>query len=243
MAIKFEAEALIGRLNALQATQIKYAGTQAMKRLGWEMRSELGRYMQATFDRSVPFTINSALYRTTGGLSVGISINPIGDEKGQSPASYLFPLTPESDAGAALTTRFTKGLRKLRVIDNSTWALNWLPDPGTPTRNGSTDPSLLKALLNALSQPGGRLATRRAKYAAGGVRYFSVPDLRSTRQNQHLAKGVYRVKTGERPIRLMGYLQSQPRVPQKFQFERTVRERSAALLPGLLRAELDRALR
>lgn len=243
MAIKFEAEALIGRLNALQATQIKYAGTQAMKRLGFEMRRELGQYMQATFDRSVPFTINSALYRTTGGLSVGISINPIGDEKGQSPASYLFPLTPESDAGAALTTRFTKGLRKLGVINNNTWALNWLPDPGTPTRNGSTEPGLLKALLSALSQSGGRLATKRAKYAAGGVRYFSVPDLRSSRQNQHLAKGIYRVKTGERPIRLMGYLESQPRVPQKFQFERTVRERSAALLPGLLRAELDRALR
>jgi len=243
MAITFQAERLIGRLNALEGTQIKYAGTQAMKRLGFEMRSELGQYMQATFNSAVPFTVKSALYRTTGGLSVGIFINPTGDEKGQSPASYLFPLTPESDAGAALTTRFTKGLRKLRVIDSNTWALNWLPDPGTPTRNGTTEPGLLKALLSALSQSGGRLASKRSKYAAGGVRYFSVPDLRASKQNRHLAPGIYRAKAGERPIRLMGYLQSQPRVPQKFQFERTVRERSAALLPGLLRAELDRAMR
>ena len=243
MAITFQAERLIGRLNALEGTQIKYAGTQAMKRLGYEMRSELGQYMQATFNNAVPFTVNSALYRTTGGLSVGIFINPTGDEKGQSPASYLFPLTPQSDGGAALTTRFTKGLRKIGVINNNTWALNWLPDPETPQRNGTTEPGLLKALLSALSRPGGRLATKRAKYAAGGVRYFSVPDLRSSRQNTYLADGIYRVKTGEQPIRLMGYLQSQPYVPQKFQFERTVRERSAALLPGLLRAELDRAMR
>jgi hypothetical protein len=244
MAITFQAERLIGRLNALEATQIKYAGTQAMKRLGFEMRSELGRYMQATFNSAVPFTVKSALYRTTGGLSVGIFINPTGDEKGQSPASYLFPLTPQSDGGAALTTRFTKGLRKLGVIDKSTWALNWLPDPETPQRNGTTEPGLLKALLSALSQSGGRLASKRSKYAVGGTRYFSVPDQRATgRQNTHLAKGIYRVKAGERPVRLMGYLDRQPKVPQKFDFEGVVRDRSAALLPGLLRAELDRALR
>jgi hypothetical protein len=76
------------------------------------------------------------------------------------------------------------------------------------------------------------------------MRYFSVPDQRATgRQNTRLAKGIYRVKAGERPVRLMGYLDRQPKVPQKFDFEGVVRDRSAALLPGLLRAELDRALR
>jgi len=241
MAITFDAERLIGRLNILESAQFQYAGTQAMRRLGFELRKDVGQHMQATFNRAIPRTVGSTLYRETGGLSVGIFINRDGDDKGQSPASYLYPLTT---GGAALTTRFTSGLRKKGIIDDKTWALNWLPDPGTPTRNGTTDPGLLQALLSALSQSGGKLASRRAKYGQGGQRYFSVPDLRSTgRQNRSLAPGIYRVKAGERPTRLMGYLDRQPVVPAKFDFEGVVRERSQALLPGLLRAELARALR
>lgn len=244
MAITFDAEKLIGRLNILESAQFQYAGSQAMKRLGFELRSELGRNMTASFNRSAPFTINSPYYRHDGGLSVSIGISAQGDDKGQSPASYLYPLTPNAESRAALTTRFTKGLRKKGIIDDKTWALNWLPDPGTPTRNGSTDPGLLQALMTALGQSGGRLANRRSKYAQGGVRYFSVPDLRSGKQNKHLAPGIYRVKSGERPTRLMGYLQNrEPVVPIKFRFEDIVRERSQALLPGILRSELARALR
>ena len=244
MAITFDAEKLIGRLNILESAQFQYADSQAMKKLGFELRSELGRNMVASFNRSSPFTINSPYYSHEGGLTVSIGISPQGDDKGQSPASYLYPLTPTAQSRAALTTRFTSGLRKKGIIDDKTWALNWPPDPGTPTRNGSTDPGLLQALLTALSQSGGRLTNRRSKYAQGGQRYLSVPDLRSGKQNKHLAAGIYRVKTGERPTRLMGYLQNrEPTVPVKFRFEDVVRERSAALLPGILRAELARALR
>jgi hypothetical protein len=239
MAITFNAERLIGRLNILESAQFQYAGTQAMRRLGFELRKDVGQHMQATFNRAIPRTVGSTLYRETGGLAVGIYINRDGDDKGQSPASYLYPLTVGGDA---LTTRFTSGLRKQGIIDSKTWALNWLPDPGTPTRNGTTDPGLLQALLSALGQSGGRLASSRAKYGRGGVRYFSVPDLRNPRKTP-LAPGIYRVKASERPERLMGYLQRQPTVPAKFDFEGVVRERSQALLPGILRAELARALR
>jgi hypothetical protein len=239
MAITFDAEKLIGRLNILESAQFQYAGSQAMKRLGFELRSELGRNMVASFNRTAQFTVNSPYYRHDGGLGVSIGISTQGDDKGQSPASYLYPLTPGAESRAALTTRFTKGLRKKGIIDDKTWALNWLPDPGTPTRNGSTDPGLLQALMTALGQSGGRLANLRSKYAQGGQRY-----LRSSRQNRHLAPGIYRVKSGERPTRLMGYLQNrEPVVPVKFRFEDIVRERSQVLLPGLLRAELARALR
>ena len=244
MAITFDAEKLIGRLNILESAQFQYAGTKAMEKLGFELRSEVGRHMEASFNRAAPFTVGSTKYNKYNEPKVGIYIETKGDEKGQSPASYLYPLTPTAQSRAALTTRFTSGLRKKGIIDDKTWALNWLPDPGTPTRNGSTDPGLLQALLTALSQSGGRLTNRRSKYAQGGQRYFSVPDLRSGKQNKHLAAGIYRVKTGERPTRLMGYLQKrEPTVPVKFRFEDVVRERSAALLPGILRAELARALR
>ena len=96
MAITFDAEKLIGRLNILESAQFQYAGSQAMKKLGFELRSELGRNMVASFNRSSPFTINSPYYRHEGGLTVSIGISPQGDDKGQSPASYLYPLTPMS---------------------------------------------------------------------------------------------------------------------------------------------------
>jgi hypothetical protein len=242
MPITFQAERLIGRLNAIQATQIKYAGTQAMRKLGFEMRRELGQYMTQTFNGPVPFTINSALYRDTGGLSVGISINPSGDEKGQSPASYLFPLTKEG-AQKPLQTRFNKALRLGAMSPNMT-ALYWLPDAGTPTRNGSTEPGFLKAILTALSQ-GGSLKGARSKYGTGGAKYFINPDMRNPgKQARHLAPGIYRVKGNSSPERLMGLaLTSQLRVPTNFDFPEIVRERSAALLPGILRSELDRAMR
>jgi hypothetical protein len=183
MAISFDAEALIGRLNILESAQFQYAGTQAMRRLGFKLRTEVGREMEGTFNRSTPRTVNSTLYRETGGLSVGIFINPTGDESGQSPASYLYPVStqagPLGTSGPALTTRFTKALRNQGVISSNTWALNWLG--GT---EGVPSPGLLKAILSALNQSGGRLASNRSKYAAGGARYFSAPDLRSSKEQQ-----------------------------------------------------------
>jgi len=250
MAITFDAEALIGRLNALEGTQIKYAGTQAMKRLGWEMRSELGRYMAATLTDPIPFTIGSAMRPpgggTRGGLRVGIFIDPRGDEKGQSPASYLFPLTPESDA-KPLRTRFNKALYAIGATRGSEFnaATYWLPASGVPRRGNKVEPGFLQAVLRGLEN-GGRLKDKRSKYSErGSVRFFITPDMRNpAKEAKHLKPGIYRVKAGQAPERLMSLVkESSLKVPQKFEFERTVRERSAALLPGLLRAELDRAMR
>ena len=242
MAISFNAEDLIGRLNILESAQFQYAGTQAMRRLGFQLRSEVGREMEGTFNRSTPLTVASTKYRETGGLQVGIYITQLGDESGQSPASYLYPVStqagPLGTSGPALTTRFTKALRNKGVIAPNTWALNWLGGAA-----GVPSPGLLQAILSALEQPGGKLASNRSKYAAGGARYFSVPDLRNSKSNTRLAPGLYRVKGREQPARLIGYMDKQPVVPRKFDFEGVVRKRSRELLPGLLREELARALR
>jgi len=242
MAITFNAERLIGRLNAIEVTQIKYAGTQAMRKLGFEMQRELGLYMTQTFRDPSPSTIRSVWYRETGGLSVGINILQDGDEKGQSPASYLFPLTKEG-GNKPLQTRFSKALH-LGAMNPRMTALHWLPDAITPKRRGSTEPGLLKAILTALSQ-GGSLKGSKSKYGAGGVRYFINPDERNpSKAAGHLAPGIYRVKGAERPERLMGLaLTARLKVKTNFDFPKIVEERSAALLPGILRSELDRAMR
>ena len=84
MAITFDAEKLIGRLNILESAQFQYAGSQAMKKLGFELRSEIGRNMAASFNRSSPFTINSSYYRHEGGLTVSIGTSA-------PPAAALLP--------------------------------------------------------------------------------------------------------------------------------------------------------
>jgi hypothetical protein len=254
MAITFQAERLIGRLNALEGTQIKYAGTQAMKRLGWEMRSELGRHMAATFNDPVQYTIDSAMRPpgggTRGGLRVGIFIDPRGDEKGQSPASYLFPLTPQSD-GKPLRTRFNKALYSIGATTGAEFnaATYWMPASGVPRRGSKVEPGFLQAILSGLKNEAGRKGTlkdKRSKYGdRGTTRFFINPDMRNpAKKAEHLKPGIYRVKAGQAPERLMSLVEeSSLKVPQKFDFEGVVRDRSAALLPGLLRAELTRALR
>jgi hypothetical protein len=242
MAITFNAERLIGRLNILESAQFQYAGTKAMEKLGFELRSEVGRHMAATYKRTVPFTVNSTKYTKYNEPKVGIYIETKGDEKGQSPASYLYPTSTQAGGMGsttdALVTRFTKALRKRDLIGPNQTALNWRPSISSEPLSGG----YLKSLLTALGN-GGKYKTKRAKYAAGTERVFVVAK-EGDSKNQRLRPGVYRVKSeGGAVERIMMILDKEPKSRVVFDFEGVVRERSQALLPGLLRAELARALR
>jgi hypothetical protein len=105
MAISFDAEALIGRLNILESAQFQYAGTQAMRRLGFKLRTEVGREMEGTFNRSTPRTVNSTLYRETGGLSVGIFINQQAMKAASHQRATCTPAARKQGRWAALGLR------------------------------------------------------------------------------------------------------------------------------------------
>lgn len=40
MAIEFDVEELIGKVDAITATQLPYAGSRAMNQLGWQLKFE-----------------------------------------------------------------------------------------------------------------------------------------------------------------------------------------------------------
>ena len=242
MAITFDAEKLIGRLNILESAQFQYAGTKAMEKLGFELRSEVGRHMEASFNRAAPFTVGSTKYNKYNEPKVGIYIETKGDEKGQSPASYLYPTSTQAGAmGAttdALVTRFTKALRNRELIGRQQTALNWRP----AISNEPLSRGYLESLLTALGN-GGKYKSKKSKYSAGTDRVFVVAK-RGDSKNPMLGPGVYRIKSEGGGLELiMGIMNEPPKSRVVFDFRGVVLERSAALLPGILRAELARALR
>jgi hypothetical protein len=241
-SIEFDVEALLGQLNAIQGTQIKYAGTQAMKRLGYELKQELRQHMASVFNNPVPFTLASPRYNAQG-LETRIYISTDG-AKGQDPARYLYPVSTEDGAGAkpAYTTRFTKALRHLGIIDSSYFAVPWKEGRAVPVNAYDNVPaSFYQSILQGLVRHGGA----KKGGPTSGYQYFSVPDRRigpSIRRTSSLKQGIYRVK-GRDLQYLFGYARRPPIVPTTFDFSGFTFRRAEQILPTLLSQELEKALR
>ncbi len=248
MAIEFQASSFLKRLDVISQTQVPYAATQSLKRLGWELRAELGQHLQAVYDDPVPITVSSPLYKATG-LELEISIRDKVN-KGWPPRAYLYPSSDQGD-NKALVTGFQRFLWARGYLAKGETVLTWLPRPGVPTTQyGNVNPGFVAAVQTALgsSTPGGlgQLQNPKARYAKsryGVTRYFVTSA--NTKQRGGLAKlppGVWRVQGRQRPELLFGVIQGPAKVPRLFEFERTVRQSTEKLLPGILAWEVRRAL-
>lgn len=241
--IEFTVEDLIGRLNILQATQIKYAGTKAMQRLGYELKQSLRDEMARVFDKPVPFTLSSPRYAADG-LSLRIYLNP-DSPGGQSPSRYLYPVSTEDTAGAkpAYPTRFAKALRHLGIIDSSYFPVPWLDGRAVPTNSyGNVPASFYSGVLRGLVRQGAKGASPSSNY---GGQYMSVPDRRigpALRRTSSLKPGIYRVKARQLDF-LFGYARRPPIVPTVFDYRGVATRRAQEILPTLLSQELEKAMR
>jgi hypothetical protein len=243
--VEFDVTRLIGQLNALQATQINYAGGRAMRRLGVMLKVQLSQHMQQTFRDPVPFTLSSPRARSTG-LELSLSISTDG-ARGQDPARYLYPVSTEGTSGAkpAYTTRFTKALRRRGIVDDSYYAVPWLEGRGVPTNSyGNVPPSFYQQTLAGLARfgaPGGR------RTSSAGWQYLSVPDRRqgpAIRRTSSLERrpGIYRVKGRDLQF-LFGYARRPPIIRTSLlNIPQFASSRAQLLLPNLLREELERTL-
>lgn len=243
--IEFNVDELIGRLNVFQATQIKYAGKQALRRLGYELQGKLRDEMARVFDRPVPFTLSSPKRDPEiTDLTLRIFLNP-DSPGGQSPSRYLYPVSTEDVAGAkpAYTTRFTRALRHLGIIDSTYYAVPWLAGRAVPTNNyGNVPASFYSGVLRGLVRHGAKGPSPSSKY---GGQYMSVPDRRvgpALRRTSSLKPGIYRVKARQLDF-LFGYARRPPIVPTVFDYRGVVTRNTAQLLPTLLSQELAKAMR
>lgn len=233
--IEWDVEKLIGKLDILQKVQIPYAANSALKQLGYQLaKTYLPRDMRDVFENPVPFTTRSISYGVEG-MELRLSFSRDG-AKGQSPAEYLYPVTPEDSRGkkAALTTRFTKGLRKIGVIDESRWAVPFMEGRGIRLNAyGNVSPGQYQQVLAGLK-------TRSESKTA--YRYFSVPDNRGKTRTSSLGEGIYRVK-GRTDVQLLfTYARSQPRVNTIFDVRTFATQHAGDIFPSMLSNALRQAL-
>jgi hypothetical protein len=248
MAIKFDAEDLIGELNTVVKTQLPYAGRRAMFELANILRLESWpAYAKVNFENPVPFT-TQGLFAKADGLKVTLSFDRDAP-KGQDPARYLYPT---SVGGGIYPTRFTKALRQRGIVPSSYVAVPFVQ--GTAVRAevndyGNVKPSFYASTLAGLARRGG-LGGKRTK--TGGHKYFSIPDNRSGTKllsgdssrfkGAGLRPGIYRVK-GRQLDFLFGYETKLPTVTKKWDFEEFAEITASEVLPSLLSKALKEALR
>jgi len=235
--IEFDAQALIGRIDALRGAQLPYAGNRALSQLGFQLRGELQREMRDKFENPVPFTISSPRYRVDG-LELTVSISKDG-AKGQDPARYLYPVSTDDGGGGkpAYITRFTRAVRALGVVDPSYYAIPFLKGRGVRVNAyGNMSPGQYQQVLAGLKTGTG------AGKKGSQWRYFSVPDGRKPGGRGRLKPGIYRAKSNDVQL-LFTYARKQPTVPALFDFSGIVQRRSEEILPSLLSKALDNALK
>ena len=243
-SIEFDVERLLGRLNILEGTQIRYASRRALTRFAYETRQQLIRDMASNFNNPVNFTLASPkpakafdknIVEEPNALSIRLFINPDGGSKGNSPASYLYPTDRSSPGNEAYLTRFARGLSKAGVTTK-------FPVPyksGTKVRRnayGNMMPSQYNTVLKAVQKSGSAIFAL-PNGSPSGSSYGS-----SRGKKGFLPPGIY-LREGRLAFLLFALLDEPPSVAEKFDYFGTVQQMSTSVLPSLLRDELSKALR
>ena len=254
--IEFDAEALIGKLDAIRSSQLPYAGRRAMFQLATKLRKEAWpAYARRNFKSGipVPFTTggpgirNGGLNAIADGLTVNINLNRDAPG-GQDPARYLSPV---ETGGSVYVTRFSRALKARNMMPAEfSYAAPWIGGGGFSgeiTSQGNVRPSYYQSILAGLERgntPQLTKSGRRSKAGYASYRFFSVPDgRRPSRGGQHLPPGIYRAKGRSELKLLFRYLQNPPTVPAVWSFEQFALQESQKILPGLLSRMIEEALR
>ena len=248
--VKFEAKKLFKTLNALEQSQLKYSGSRALRKLGFEMKKNvIPKQMKANFiigGQAAPYTLNSIRYGIVDNNKLELTVNE-AEGKGNAPAKYLFP--PMVSGGAAYTTRFTKALRSQNYISDKTWAIPNTDKIGlgkktpawfyaqtlaglarTNTRKGSSSPIGLSKRAN------------RKKTTSMG-RVLSVPLEKSGKETGlfKFSGGIYRAK-GDTVTKLFSYTTKQPTVPKTYDYYRLATKEAQKIFPEMWLKEIKAAI-
>lgn len=239
--VDFDVNAILGELDLFQRKELPYAAGQALKQAAYQIAKRyLPQDMKDVFDRPVPRTLSSIKYEVKG-LTATFTIRD-DRSKGQGVAEYLYPVSTDDSIGkkAALTTRFTRGLRKAGVIDSGRWAVPFMEGRGVrvSTASGNMSPGQYQQVLSTITGGKPRMAD--------GYRHFSIPDnrWRGSRQGKvsGLPEGVYRVKGSNDVQLLFTYARQQPKTKAIFDFPLFITQHAEDILPSLLSKSLQRAM-
>lgn len=230
MAIEFDVEELIGKLDIIQKTQIPFAAKQALKQYGFLLtKTLLPAEMNETLTapsgsgKPVPFTLNAFRYKVEGmTLKIFIPDNSEGGKRKE----YLYPA-------------FYGGKPKRTALAAS--ILNATEMHGIPAYGNLS-------ALGALTQYADIKRSYASKVAKGlqgspfdGGRLVVVSDKKKRGGLGKKPNGIYRVK-GSSVIRLFTLLKEEPTLGVAMPYENFVTKTTKKRLPRLLRDQLQRAM-
>jgi hypothetical protein len=233
--ITFDVSELIGKVDALKAVQLPYAGRRALADFGRYIKEFHAREMAGTFDRPVPLTTRSVYWRQNG-LELSVRVNDTAT-KGTPPSAYLQPQVIEPGAGRkpVKVTRFSGALRRKGLTYGiAVPNLESAAASGQLTAYGNLKPAAyVKALggLGALEMAG--------KSRGRNGRYFVIgPE----RQRSHLPPGIYRAEGRSSLSQLFHLMEQPPTVTPRWDFRGLTIAEAEDQLPVRLAGWLERAL-
>jgi hypothetical protein len=235
MAIKFDVEELIGKLDIIQKTQIPFAAKQALKQYGFLLTktllpAEMNKTLTAPSGsgKPVPFTLSAFRYDIDG-MTLKISVRD--DTKTGKRKEYLYPaFYGGKPKRTALATSILKAAEMHGVP-----AYGNLSALGKLTQYADIKTTYAQEIARSLATPGRPF---------DGGRLVVVSKSSKNKKRGGLGKkgnGIYRVKGGS-IIRLFTLIPREPTLPVAMPYEKFVRETSRKRLPGLLRDQLKRAM-
>jgi len=241
MAIEFDVEKLIGKLDIIQKTQVPFAANQALKRFGHLFKTQL---LPAKFNdeftapdgigKPVPRTLSAALYEADG-MTLRLSIKA-DSGKGSSPAEYL---RSALYGGEATNTSIHSAIQNITGM-YPVPAYGNLKAMGALTTYGDIRPAYASKVISGLERN-----FVRKQQPGSGERFIAVsgmqgPVSRSGRGG--LAQNaIYRIK-GNSINTVFNLFSRKTTLSPVFDYEKFVRTEAEQRLPSLVALSLQRAM-
>jgi len=232
MAIKFDVEKLIGKLDIIQKTQIPFAAKQALKQYGFLLTKELlPAEMRKTLDapdgtgQPVPPTLRAMRYDVDG-MTLKISVR-----NKQKQDEYLYP---------AFYGGKPKQTKLQTSIDKATKMFG-VPAYANLRSLGKLD-QYADIKRSYASQIAGALSGKNKSFDGGRLVVVSKRSKNKKRGGlQEKGDAIYRVK-GSSLIRLFSLIDNPPTLPVVLPYEKFVKDTAKKRLPSLLSLQLQRAM-
>lgn len=233
MAIKFDVEKLIGKLDIVQKTQIPFATKQALKQYGFLLTKELlPAEMRKTLDapdgigQPVPPTLRAMRYDVEG-MTLKISVR---DKQKQN--EYLYP---------AFYGGKPKETKLQTSIDKATGGMFGVPAYANLRSLGKLN-QYADIKRSYASQVAGALSGKNKSFDGGRLVVVSKRSKNKKRGGLHeKGNAIYRVK-GSSVIRLFSLIDRKPTLSPALPYENFVKQSAQKHLPSILQKSLQRAM-
>jgi hypothetical protein len=117
---------VLRKFEALPAKQVPFAMSLALNRTAKRIEEAWKREINTVFDRPTPFTQKSPIFSEQAKkqrLTAVVKIKDWVGGKGNAPAEYLHPQTPQNQDGSRLPKRFEHALRRYGVMRSGEFAV------------------------------------------------------------------------------------------------------------------------